>query len=183
MFLAELDRLSDEELDDQTALPGWTRRHVIAHVHYNAVALGHLVNWAATGIEERMYASAEQRNDEIERGAALGAMELRRLVGASAEQLAAAYTALSPDALNAQVVTAQGRTVPVTEVPWMRAREVMIHTVDLGTGVTFDDLPTDFVEALIVDIAHRRVAAGEGPALAAWLAGRQQRAPELSRWL
>ena len=32
----------------------------------------------------------------------------------------------------AEVVTAQGRTVPATEIPWLRAREVYVHVVDLG---------------------------------------------------
>ena len=45
-------------------------RHVVAHVHYNARALGRLVQWATTGTENRMYASPEQRASEIEAGAA-----------------------------------------------------------------------------------------------------------------
>jgi maleylpyruvate isomerase len=183
MFLAEIDRIPDRDLDLPTELPGWTRRHVVAHVHYNALALGRLVNWAATGNESLMYASAEQRNDEIAQGSTLPAPELRRLVRESAEQLRRAFNALSPDARTTEVVTAQGRTVTITEVPWMRSREVMVHTVDLGTGVTFDDLPLDFVEALIADIVHRRVGNGEGPELAAWLAGRREMAPQLGRWL
>ena len=39
LFLAELDRVSDCEFQLPTRLPGWTRGHVVAHVHYNAVAL------------------------------------------------------------------------------------------------------------------------------------------------
>ena len=183
VFFAELDRVPDYELQQPTRLPGWTRRHVVAHVHYNALALCRLVSWAATGSERRMYASPEQRNHEIQQGATLPAPELRRLVRESAEQLRSAYNGLSPDAQTNLVVTAQGRTVPVTEVLWMRAREVMVHTVDLDTGITFDDLPLDFVEALVVEIAHRRVGNGEGPALAAWLAGRAEAAPDLGRWL
>ena len=46
--------------------------------------------------------------------------------------------ALPSEQWEAEVVTAQGRTVPASETPWMRAREVMVHAVDLGTGVTFD---------------------------------------------
>ncbi|MEI4747784.1 maleylpyruvate isomerase, partial (plasmid) [Rhodococcus erythropolis] len=53
---------------------------------------------------------------------------------------------------------AQGRTVPATEIPWMRAREVCVHAVDLGTGVTFADLPADFLVALGNDIVGKRGA-------------------------
>ena len=41
----------------------------------------------------------------------------------------------------------------------MRAREVLVHAVDLGTGVTFADLPSDFLEALGDDITTKRGAA------------------------
>lgn len=40
----------------------------------------------------------------------------------------------------------------------------MIHPVDLGTGVTFGDLPPGFLVALVGDIAARRSSSG-GPAL------------------
>ena len=78
---------------------------------------------------------------------------------------------------------AQGRTVPATEIPWMRAKEVCIHAVDLGAGVTFGDLPPDFVAALLADVVRKRAGAGEGPELAAWLTGRAPDAPKLAAWL
>jgi maleylpyruvate isomerase len=59
----------------------------------------------------------------------------------------------------------------------------MVHTIDLGTGITYDDLPSDFVTALLKDVVTKRAAAGEGPDLAAWLTGRSGRAPQLSPWL
>jgi len=74
------------------------------------------------------------------------------------------------------VLTAQGRRVPATEIPWMRSREVMIHAVDLGTGVNFADLPADFLETLCTDIRGKRgdVSEVHGPLaeIAAYLAGR-----------
>ena len=183
LFLATLDKTSDDELDAPSLLPRWSRRHVVAHVHFNARALGRLVSWAATGTESRMYASAERRNAEIEEGARLPAGELRRLVRSSADELAAALDALSPEAWQATVLTAQGRPVQAIEIPWMRTREVAVHAVDLGTGVTFAGLPPDLVTALVVDVAGKRAAGGEGPALAAWLTGRDPEAPRLGPWL
>ena len=132
-----------------------------------------------------MYASPEQRVREIEAGATLPAAELRDLVQHSAASLAAALDDLPAEAWDAIVVTAQGRTVPATEIPWMRAREVCIHAVDLGAGVTFGDLPPDFVAALLANVAPqaRRGGRGEGPELAAWLTGRAPDAPKLAAWL
>jgi maleylpyruvate isomerase len=183
LFLDGVDKLSDADLDAPTGLPGWTRRHVVAHVHFNALALGRLVSWAATGTENRMYPSMERRNAEIAEGAALPAADLRRLVHASAEELVAALDALPTEAWTHEVVTAQGRTIAATEIPWMRAKEMAVHAVDLGAGTTFADLPDDLVTALLADVVTKRVAGGEGAGLAAWLTGRTVEAPALGPWL
>ena len=68
-FARKLNELTDAQLDGGTLLPDWTRRHVIAHVGYNARAIARLVEWAATGVETPMYASPEARNHEIDFGA------------------------------------------------------------------------------------------------------------------
>ena len=78
----------------------------------------------------------------------------------SADDLAAALDGLPAGAWDATVVTAQGRTVPATEIPWMRAREVCVHAVDLGAGITFGDLPADFTAALLANVVRKRA----GPA-------------------
>ncbi|MFI8946177.1 maleylpyruvate isomerase family mycothiol-dependent enzyme [Streptomyces sp. NPDC053750] len=147
-----------------SALPGWTRKHVVAHVAANADALGNLVHWAATGEPTPMYASPQERAAGIEKGAVLPAAELTAWLRDSARRLEAAMAALGADQWQAPVVTAQGRTVPATELPWMRSREVCVHAVDLGTGVSFADLPAGFLAALCADVVGRR-AAGRGPAL------------------
>jgi len=183
LFLNALAGLSDEELDEQTGLPGWTRRHVVAHVHYNAEALRRLVAWAATGVETPMYASKEQRRDEIEQGATIAATQLREMVSSSAVALAADMDRLSPDAWEAEVVTAQGRHVPARDIPWLRTREVAVHAVDLRADVSFADLPEDLVEALLSDVVRKRARSGEGPALVEWLTGRNPQAPSLGTWL
>jgi maleylpyruvate isomerase len=183
LFLDSVSGLADAELDEDSTLPGWTRRHVVAHVHFNAEALRRLAAWAATGVETPMYASKLQRAEEIEHGATLPARELREYVAQSAEALADDLGRLTPEAWTAEVVTAQGRRVPATEIVWMRTREVAVHAVDLRAGVTFADLPEDLVEAVLVDVVRKRAGAGDGPALAGWLTGRTPHAPSLGPWL
>lgn len=180
LFLSHVDAA---DLDAPSALDGWTRGHLAAHVHFNACALMRLASWASTGVERRMYASAEQRAAEIEEGAGWDRALLRRRVHDSARQLAAALDAMPAAAWQARVVTAQGRTVAAAEIVWMRAREVMVHATDLRTGVTFADLPADFTAALLADVVRKRAAGGEGPALARWLTGRSAEPPALARWL
>ncbi|PVG81994.1 hypothetical protein DDE18_14980 [Nocardioides gansuensis] len=183
LFLDALSRIGDERFAAPTSLPGWTTAHLVAHVHFNAQALRRLVSWAVTGIENRMYASAEQRTAEIEEGASWAPAQLRDVVAGSASALAEDLTALSDRAWDAEVVTAQGRTIPASQIPWLRAREVMVHAVDLGAGLTFADLPADFTAELLADVVRKRAAAGEGPALAAWLTGRSVTPPALGPWL
>ena len=164
------------DLDGPSLLPGWTRKHVAAHLALNAESIGNLVQWAKTGEERRMYSSPEQRNADIEAAALRPADELVAWFDESARVLADAMAELTDEQWQTPVLNAQGRAVLATETPWMRSREVMIHAVDLGTGVTFADLPTDFLETLCDDIRAKRgdvpEVRGPLPDLAAYLAGR-----------
>lgn len=159
-----LNELSDPELDAPSALPGWTRKHVLAHLAANADALCNLVAWAETGIETRMYSSTTQRNDDIDAGSLRPATELRAWFTRAAARLESGMDVLTEAQWTRTVVTAQGRSVPATEIPWLRSREVLIHAVDFGTGRTFEALPADFLLALVEDICSKR-ASGTGPAL------------------
>ena len=165
LFLAALARLGDDELALPTALDGWTGKHLTAHVAANADALRNLVHWARTGEETPMYSSTEQRGADIEAGAQRPAGELRDWARSSALALDEDLSTLDDEQWGHEVRTAQGRTVPATEVPWMRAREVMVHAVDLGAGVRFDDLPLDFLAALVDDIVGKRSSDPTGPAV------------------
>lgn len=182
-----------------TALPGWTRAHVAAHLAANAEAIGNLVHWAATGERTPMYESPDQRAADIEQGSTRSGTELIAWFDSSASALERAMDTLTEDQWRAGVLTAQGREVPASETPWMRSRELMVHAVDLGTGLRFDDLPTDFLEALVADVLARRGVAsdvtGPLPGRAAYLTGRADgvtagvlapdgaAAPELPPWL
>lgn len=163
IFLRALEQRSDEQLTEATALPGWTGRHLVAHVAANADALRNLVRWTRTGEPTPMYRSPDERAAGIEAGARKEAPALRAWAQSSARSLADDLDAVTERQWATEVTTAQGRTVPVTEVPWMRAREVMVHAVDLGT-VAFADLPADFLAALVADVAGKR-GSGPGPAL------------------
>jgi maleylpyruvate isomerase len=209
-FLSAAAEMPDDRLDGPCRLPDWTGRHLLAHVALNAEALLNLATWARTGIETPMYASPDRREADIEAGSRLPAAELRDRLAETAVALDAGLAGLTGEQWQRPVRTRIGRAVPATTIPWMRAREVMIHTVDLGTGVTFDDLPHDFLAALIEDIAAMR--AGNGPgltlsatdrpgtwsipgagkrtpvkgtlgSLAAYLSGREPGLPALPRWL
>lgn len=152
VFLDAVRRLADDELDERSGLPAWSRRTLIAHVSSNAGALCNLLTWARTGVETPMYASPEARQADIQQTAQLDTQQLRSTVEASAAALDNAMDQLTVEQWQHTVRTAQGRTVPAGQVPWMRVREVWVHAVDLGTGSTTADLPPGAVDTLIEDV-------------------------------
>lgn len=200
LFQRELATLSDEELSAPSLLPGWTRTHLAGHVGLNADALRNLATWARTGVETPMYSSPQQRADDISQAGSWPAGQVRDFASTTAQRLADDLDALTPEQWQAPIRTAQGREVPAEEMLWMRAREVLVHAVDLGTGLSFNDLPDDFNVALLQEITAKRSSEqqrltaepsgddwmlnvtapdpltvhGSAADLAAWLAGRSQ---------
>jgi maleylpyruvate isomerase len=185
-FARLLNDLPDEALSVPSRVPGWTRAHVVAHVGYNGRALARLVEWARTGVENRMYESAEARAAEIELGSTLPPRALRNLFHHAEVHLNVEWRDLTDDQWDAVV-----GGVPVRETPWMRAREIWLHAVDLDTTGAFIDLPPDMLDRLLPELAaevgaqdvtlaptDRSLRIGRGPevrgtaaSLARWLAG------------
>jgi maleylpyruvate isomerase len=137
-----------------------------------------------------MYASPEQRAADIERGASMSPDALTSWAQTSADDLEAASGELSDEQWTTEIVTAQGRTLPASEIPWLRAREVCVHLVDLDLGPGFADLPEEFLLALRADVLAKREAvpsvAAPLAAEVAWLTGRPHQladAPPLPPWL
>lgn len=151
-FRRALDQVSDDELDGPSLLPDWDRRHLVAHVGYNARAVARLVDWAATGVETPMYTSPQARGEEIELGATLNPEALRNLCEHAAIDLDVRWRDLPADRWEARVVTAQGRDVPAAETVWMRTREVWLHAVDLDSGARLDDVPRPVLLRLVGDV-------------------------------
>jgi maleylpyruvate isomerase len=147
-----LDQLSDEKLAEPSPLPDWSRAHVVAHLARNADALVNLLNWARTGVETPMYPSREVRDADIAATATLPATELRADFVAACARLAQAIETMPDDAWTAEVRNMPGKTISVTDVPWMRAKEIWVHGVDLDAGLSFAELPADFSAALVDDV-------------------------------
>jgi maleylpyruvate isomerase len=167
----QLDALADEDFDGDSLLPGWQRRHVVAHIGYNAKGLSRLADWAATGVETPMYRSAQARASEIDEGAHASPAELREFIAASAAELAQKWRALPVDAWQATVRTVTGPEIPASLTMWMRAKEVWIHTVDLGVGGRYAEFPDAVLNQLLADIPETGVT-GSPAGVARWVTGR-----------
>lgn len=164
-FLCAISSLEEKDYCAPSRLPNWTRKHIAGHLSANAGAVGNLVHWARTGTPTPMYMSMAQRNADIAAADRRSGNELTEWFDRSARQLSEAMAQLTPDQWSVEVLNAVGRPILAAEIAWLRARELMVHVVDLGVGQTFAELPADFLRALVADVAAMRGALGAGPAL------------------
>ena len=145
-------RMGDDAFGKPSALPDWTRAHVLTHVARNADAMVNLLEGARTGTPLKAYPSREQRDDDIDAGAKNSPAEIRADVIASSDRLAAAVRGMPASAWSAVVPGPREGMMPASDVLWFRAREVWIHTVDLDAGASFADLPRPMLHELLTDV-------------------------------
>ncbi|MFW6689739.1 maleylpyruvate isomerase family mycothiol-dependent enzyme [Streptomyces sp. MAR4 CNX-425] len=132
-------RLDDDAVRAPSALPGWTRGHVLTHLARNADALVNVL----TG--RPMYTSAEARDGDIDAGAPRPLAEQLHDVRTTAARLAATAADIPPDGWSARCELRGGVTDVMARIPFRRLVEVELHHVDLDAGYTLDQLPHDFV--------------------------------------
>ncbi len=149
-----------EQVFEPSALPGWTRGHVLTHLARNADALINLLTSARTGTLVLMYASPESREQDIEAGAKRPLPEQLEDLRASGQRLAEAAATLPDAAWTGEV---QHRLGPVRtdSVPAKRLSEIEYHLVDLGLGhYTPAQWPSGFVSAQLRPLTERHLASG-----------------------
>jgi maleylpyruvate isomerase len=168
-----LGRLTDEEFPAPSLLPDWSRAQLLAHLARNADALVNLLSWARTGVETPMYPSPGARDAAIAETATLPPAELREEVLDATRRLAGAVAEMPDPAWSVQVRTPQGHTVPASFVPWMRSREVWVHSVDLDAGIGFADIPDDVLAALADDVFRMWDARDQVPDVAVFAGDRE----------
>lgn len=200
-LVAAVSKLDDAGVHAPSALPGWTRGHVLTHVARSADSMTNLLDWARTGVEIPQYAGAEAREAGITEGAPRGAAEQLADLRATADRFTATARALPTDAWGVMVRSFNGDEHAAWFTLVRRWCEVEIHHVDLDTGYTTADWPDGFAAHVLRYTAHRWTArgiapvailrdittetewrfaasdpassvAGPGPALAAWAVGR-----------
>jgi maleylpyruvate isomerase len=159
-----MTRMADAAFAAPSLLPGWSRAHVLTHVARNADAMINLLDWARTGVPTPAYASGEQRDREIETGAGRDPAAIRDDVLASSDRLAVAVRGMPAAAWSVRVGGAQ-HAIPASDVPWMRAREMWIHAVDLDVGASLSDAPGPMLVALLSDAADTMGASPQCPPL------------------
>jgi maleylpyruvate isomerase len=161
-LLSTIATMDDAAVRRPSLLPGWSRGHVLSHLARNADGMGNVASTAITGVVTPMYVSAAQRDADIEAGAARSASDLEADVESSAERLLALLAAVPEDALDVEVPSGRGPMFRVGSLPWVRAREVFFHHVDLDAGFTFADVPEPLVRQALKECEPRLEEAAPG---------------------
>lgn len=147
-------RLDDTAVRAPSALPGWTRGHVLTHLARNADALVNVLSGRP------MYPSDEARDADIDAGAPRPLAEQLDDLRATAARLAKTAADLPADGWSARCELRNGVTDVMARIPFRRLVEVELHHVDLDAGYTLDQLPADFVDREI-DFLTARFAGNE----------------------
>jgi maleylpyruvate isomerase len=143
-LVATAEALDDTAMHAPSSLPGWTRGHVLTHLARNADGLCNLLTWAATGEPRQMYPSREQRNADIEAGAARTAVAITTDLASASDRFAQEAAGLTADHWRTEIERRPGQPYSAGHLPWWRYQEVLIHHVDLDTGYAPAHWPADF---------------------------------------
>ncbi|MFJ1754411.1 maleylpyruvate isomerase family mycothiol-dependent enzyme [Kitasatospora sp. NPDC088134] len=147
LLLHTLRELRPEDVPAPSALPGWTRGHVLTHLARNADSLVNLLNGARTGQDIPQYPSAEARDAAIEAGAGRPLAEQVADVRDSQQRFLDAAALLDPEHWSAEVKHRSGYVFPAWQLPVKRLAELEYHHVDLNAGYTPAHWPEDFATA------------------------------------
>lgn len=163
MLLATVESLSEDELVAPSLCEDWSRADVVAHLAANARALVRLVEWAVTGVEQPMYASAADRTEEIARLAGLPRRELITELREASQVFAEQAERLTGEILADEVLI--GATpIPATSLVAVRIAEVVVHHADLDTAWTVEEAdPDSLLNA--VEAAVRAMRSRNAPGL------------------
>ena len=163
-LLATAGGLTDGQAREASALPGWSRGHVLTHLARNADGLRNLLIWASTGVVTPQYPSEQARNDAIEAGAGRPAAALLADLRDSAAAFLAEAASMPGSSWPVTVHGVRGRGHPAWYTLARRLSEVEIHHVDLAAGYRPADWPGWFVADGLESVAREFAQRADVPA-------------------
>ncbi|NMR21201.1 maleylpyruvate isomerase family mycothiol-dependent enzyme [Cellulomonas fimi] len=191
-----MEPLTDAQVAAPSALPGWTRGHVLAHLVGVGAALARQIEHALRDELVDLYDGGQPARDAaVDAGAGLPAREHVRAVRRTVERIDGVLGRLAPQDWVRRV---RFRDADVRDVALAWWRECSIHAVDLELGVGSEDWSRALCDHLTVFLAERvpvgtrlvldaddeawvrelgsgrpTVVRGRRADLVAWLAGRE----------
>jgi maleylpyruvate isomerase len=148
--IAALQDLGDDQVGQPSVLPGWTIGHVATHIARNAEGHVRMLEAAGRGEVEAMYPGGrEQRTHDIEAGSQRTAKELAADVTTTAAAIESVWSAMPAAAWSGRGRLVGGDAI-MSELPFIRWREVAVHHSDLGIGYTWTDWDAEYVRLELV---------------------------------
>lgn len=198
---ALLPGLTEQAVRAPSALPGWTRAHVLTHIEGVGLALARQARYAQRGKLIEVYDGGRAGRDAaIEAGQRRGAPVLAAALSAALDEVEASWSAVGAQDWERPVRYRDGALLDAGLGWW---RELEIHLTDTLLGPSIDDWSEPFCTYLVgylaprvpggvrltltaTDHGGRSWTVGEGRPLsaegrltdiAAWLAGRHPLRP------
>lgn len=144
-FLGAVRALADDDVRRASALPGWTRAHLLTHVAQGADSRTGLLRAARSGLIGEQYPSEQARADAIEAGARRPAAVIRADADRAVEECLTAMRQHPAGLWDAPAIWLRGGRGPVRGAVASLRSELEFHHVDLAVGYAPDDWPAEFV--------------------------------------
>jgi maleylpyruvate isomerase len=144
-FLGTAQALTNDELHGASALPGWTRAHVLTHVAQAADSRTRLLRAAQAGQAGQQYPSEEARAEAIDAGAGRPPAVIRADTRRAIQDCLTAIREHPGELWDAPAIWLRAGRRPVRDVVPSLRGELEFHHVDLAAGYQPADWPGDFV--------------------------------------
>lgn len=169
-LIHQIRDLTNDDVRAPSALPGWSRGHVLAHIAGVTDAMARQAENAVNGVLTEVYDGGRPARDAaILENAGKSAHELRADVSAAAARLASAWA--STEDWTRPTTYRDGDVMKTVYCLW---REVEIHSADLALAAPSwsDAFNSHAQEFLSGRIPEDVVLLGDPTDVTAWLAGR-----------
>lgn len=142
--------LTDDQWQELSLAPGWTRAHLATHVSMNAEAFARVITSLLAGTSDVMYSSRKDRLSRIERGSERDGLALQIQLDASADQFTAALDTAEERLDPATVIqVTPNNSIRFDMVPLARLNEVLLHHVDLNVGFKIEEIDDTLARFLL----------------------------------
>ncbi len=148
-LLGDTIRLGDDQWQEPSVLPGWTRAHVASHVARNAEAFTDAIEALLAGRPHPLYPSRSRADEEIEVGSRRTGLDLQIDLDTTAGRLNAAFDALDASGISMTLELTERLRVPADWWVVARLSEIVLHHVDLHCGLSIDAIDADVARWLL----------------------------------
>lgn len=147
VLLTAVTEFTDKDCQVLSRLPGWTRGHVLTHLARNAQSHIGLFESAGRGeIGDQYPTGMKQRNIDIEIGAQRSAEDVIADLRRHTWNLEGMWARATPETWQGSARRPTGQLVPMSELVFLRWREVAVHLIDLNIGVDYHSWSDLYIE-------------------------------------